>query len=389
MRNRIAVASGVVLTFLAIACAPPEGVSQGQEADSTEPSAGAPRQREIDVLVEETLVRPTITAEAGFAATLLVPPGDLYDPLGMRPRDGAMWIVDDGSRAGQRGGRIWSVDYEGVVSTLVETARLLPAVGFDIAPPTFGDFAGELFVLTEPRVGPIGINENHLIQHLDVNGSEEAMPLCTLPPNGTMGGGIAGTGLAAGFGPPGSPFGDRLFAITLGNSTVYQATADGACTPFVTFDGPWFTPNVLDFSADGSKMLVTVRSAPGIGGGGGSVDGAVVTVAPDGTIDSEPIVVVEGQGVLSLAVAPPTFGSSAGQLFFTARAPAGASGGGGSNVYRLAPDGEVHLVASGFGSPYGMAFADDALWVTDIARDYVGAGYHLPDGFVVTIRPGT
>ena len=237
------------------------------------PSAGARRQREIDVLVEETLVRPAITAEAGFAATLLVPPGDLYDPLGMRPRDGAVWIVDDGSQAGQRGGRIWSVDHEGVVSTLVETARLLPSVGLDIAPTTFGNFAGELFILTEPRAGPVGINENHLIQHLDANGSEEAMPLCTLPPNGTIGGGIAGVGLDARFGPPGSPFGDRLFAVTLGNSTVYQVTADGACTPFVTFAGPWYTPNVLDFSVDGSKMLVAVRSVLGIGGGGRRVGG--------------------------------------------------------------------------------------------------------------------
>ena len=125
------------------------------------------------------------------------------------------------------------------------------------------------------------------------------------------------------------------------------------------------------------------------GGGGASVDGAVVAVAPDGTIDDEPVVVVPGEGVLSLAMAPPTFGAYAGQLFFTARGSAGASEGGGAKVYRLAPDGEVHLVASGFGSPYGMAFANDALWVTDIARDYVGPGYHLPDGFVVTIRPGT
>ena len=140
--------------------------------------AGTQRQREIDILVEEALAPPSIAVEPGFAFTLLVPPGDMYDPLGLRPLDGAVWIVDDGRRVGQRGGRIWSVDYEGGVSTLVDTPRLLPSVGFDIAPTTFGDFAGEVFVLTQPRAGPPGMLENHLIQHLDPAAGEEARLFC-------------------------------------------------------------------------------------------------------------------------------------------------------------------------------------------------------------------
>ena len=349
--------------------------------------AGTQRQREIDILVEEALAPPAITVEAGFTSRLLVPPGDMYDPLGLRPLNGAVWIVDDGRQVGSRGGRIWSVDYAGGVSTLVDTPRLLPSVGFDIAPPTFGDFAGEVFVLTQPRAGPPGMLENHVILHLDPGDDEVATPFCTLPPNGTLGNGNAGTGLAASFGPPGSPFGDRLFAVALANSTVYQASPDGTCAPFVTLGGPWFTPNNLAFSVDGTRMLLTVRSSPGVGAGGAPVDGAIVGVAPDGTIDSEPVVVLPGEGVLSLAVAPSTFGSYAGQLFFTASS--GGSRLASGKVYRLAADGQAHLVASGFGSPFGMAFADDSLWVTDIGRDYIGGGYHLPDGIVVTIRPSS
>ena len=308
-----------VVAVLAAGCGLPQELpASRQEAESIEPLAGTQRQREIDILVEEALAPPSITVEPGFASTLLVPPGDMYDPLGLRPLDGAVWIVDDGRRVGQRGGRIWSVDYEGGVSTLVDTPRLLPSVGFDIAPTTFGDFAGEVFVLTQPRAGPPGMLENHLIQHLDPDDGEEARPFCTLPPNGTQGNGNAGTGLAASFGTPGSPFGDRLFAVTLANSTVYQATPDGTCAAFVRFTGPWFTPNNLVFSVDGTRMLVTVRSAPGVGAGGAAVDGAIVAVAPDGTIDSEPVIELPGEGALSLAIAPSTFGSYAGQLFFTA-----------------------------------------------------------------------
>ncbi len=377
-----------LVAVLAAGCGSPQDLpASGQEAESREPLAGTQRQREIDILVEEALAPPSIAVEPGFASTLLVPPGDMYDPLGLRPRDGAVWIVDDGRQVGQRGGRIWSVDYAGGVSTLVDTPRLLPSVGFDIAPTTFGDFAGEVFVLTQPRAGPPGMLENHVILHLDPDAGEEATPFCTLPPNGTLGNGNAGAGLAARFAPPGSPFGDRLFAVTLANSTVYQATSDGTCAPFVTFAGPWFTPNNLAFSVDGTRMLVTVRSSLGVGAGGAPVDGAIVAVAPDGTIDSEPVVVVPGEGVLTLAIAPSTFGAYAGQLFLTANS--GGSRLASGKVYRLAADGQAHLVASGFGSPYGMAFADDSLWVTDIGRDYIGGGYHLPDGFVVTIRPSS
>ena len=82
---------------------------------------------------------------------------------------------------------------------------------------------------------------------------------------------------------------------------------------------------------------MTVRSSLGVGAGGAPVDGAIVAVASDGTIDSEPVVVIPGEGVLTLAIAPSTFGAYAGQLFLTASS--GGSRVASGNVYRLAADG--------------------------------------------------
>lgn len=343
--------------------------------------ADAQRRREIDLIVERTLAKPAIKAEAGFTATLLVPPGDLYDPLVMQPRDGTVWVADDGTQEGQRGGRIWSIDARGRISTLVETARMLPAVGFDLAPPSFGQFAGQLILFTQPRVGQLGIWENHVIQRLELNGRDAVRPVCTLPNAGTNNG-IPGAGLGARFGPPGSPFSDRFFAVTLNNATVYQMTADGACRAFVTFASPWAIPSNLAFLPDGSRMLVAVKSGRP-GGANGPVRGAILAISPEGHIDPAPVVVMEGQGVWTIAVAPPTFGPYAGQIFFATRLGEDDASG---KIYRLAPDGKPQLVASGFVAPFGMTFANDALWVGDVQGDYIGGGVHWPDGFVVTIR---
>ena len=43
------------------------------------------REREIDRVLETLLAPPTIQTEPGFTATVLVPPGELYDPLSLIP----------------------------------------------------------------------------------------------------------------------------------------------------------------------------------------------------------------------------------------------------------------------------------------------------------------
>jgi hypothetical protein len=372
------------------------------------PTQNHPQQhkREIDVLVEQTLVQPSIKAEPGFTAELIVPPGDLYDPLDVRPRPGGggVWINDDGAQEGQNGGRIWSVDEDGHVSTLIETRRLLPILGFDIAPPEFAPYAGQIVMFNQPRVSIQGAFENHVIESIDPTGGRERKTLCRLPNHGTathrypFGAsppGVPSVGITARFGPPGSPFANRFFAATLSNNTIYQTTADGVCTPFVTFDTA--APMGIGFLADGSKMLLSVPQ-PRAGG----ADGMVRVVAPDGIVDPKPLVVLPQHTVFGMAVAPSTFGMYAGQLFVTATGRGvgdheGESTGTATRdraarpalgkVYRFTSDGQPHLVASGFIQPHELTFENGGLWVTDGNTDYLSVGFYLPDGFVVRIKP--
>ena len=54
---------------------------------------------------------------------------------------------------------------------------------------------------------------------------------------------------------------------------------------------------------------------------------------------------------------------------------------GESTLYRIAPDGSAHLVASGFLRPAGIAFVDGSIWISNINRDRVD----LPEGAIVRI----
>ena len=51
---------------------------------------------EAQRLIKKLLAPPKIQTEAGFTAKLLVPPGQLYDPLFMHPQGEAVWLNDDG-----------------------------------------------------------------------------------------------------------------------------------------------------------------------------------------------------------------------------------------------------------------------------------------------------
>jgi hypothetical protein len=55
-------------------------------------------------------------------------------------------------------------------------------------------------------------------------------------------------------------------------------------------------------------------------------------------------------------------------------------------VYRVTPDGQLQLVASGFLSPAGVKFIENKLWITDIACDFIAGQRELPDGFIVEIE---
>lgn len=351
--------------------------------------AGA--ETELHKLERRLLRPPAIHVEAGFTARVIVPPGQLYDPAWMRPHGAVVWVNDDGGEEGDKGGRIVAIDRRGGIVPLADLGTLLPVVGFDVAPDGFGTYGGDIFTLAQARAGLAAATANHVIQRVQLHRPPAASVFCTLPNNGTVNQGVSGFGAAAAFGPEHSPFAGKFFAVTMLNATVYQVTADGACTPFATFDPSRVgVPLGLQFSTDHATMLVSV-SKGGVSGGAGAPRGAIVRVRPDGGIEDEPV--ASGLAVpTGMDFAPEGFGSYGGQLFV---ADAGDFGipvkmtqpvADDGTVYRITPDGRAHLVASGFFNPSGVRFVGEALWISDINGDFIGGRRELPDGFLVEIR---
>lgn len=306
----------------------------------------------------------------------------------MLPRDGAVWLNDDGKEEKDKGSRLLSIDGQGKVSALADIGKLVPVTGFDVAPPGFGEFTGQIFTVAQAKVGTEGVAVAHVIQRVDPQHDYAASIFCTLPTAGEVNKGIAGGGAEARFGPGESPFAGKFYAITALNNTIYQTTADGKCTPFVTFDNDTFgSPLALTFVPDGQTMLVTVSREGFFTPAKGS---AVVRVSPDGKVDTKPV--VEGQLPLGgLGFAPEGFGAYAGQLFvteigeFQIPTPMTQAMKADGKVYRVTSEGRLELVAAGFVNPLGLRFVGNKLWVTDINGDFLAGRRELPDGFIVEI----
>jgi len=343
--------------------------------------------REAQLVISRLLAPPVIKAEPRFNAKLLVPPGELYDPLFMVPRGDTVWMNDDGKATDGHGSRVLSLSLDGKVSLLIGADKLLPVTGFDVVPDSFGKYGGQLLSLAQPTTGMKGALANHVIQRIDP-GSHSTSIVCTLPASGKVGKGVAGYGVDARFGPAGSAFAGRFFSITALNDTIYQTSPDGSCKPFADLSALG-SPAGLTFSPNGSVMLVTV--SPGeIVSSRKQPKGLIVSVAPDGKVDPKPV--VTGLTTpLGLDVAPPGFGDFAGQIFVTdvgdiqVPVPQTQALKRDGKVYRVTKEGELKLVASGFVNPAGVRFIGHHLWVTDINGDFIAGGRELPDGFLVQI----
>lgn len=358
------------------------GCTQPQPATDRAETAS----HETNAAVARLLAPPQLTTGPGFHAEILVAPGQMYDPLTLIPHGDSVWVNDDGREAGERGGRIYQVDRSGRVSVVVDTDRLYPPTGFDIAPAGFGSFAGQIFTVSQPRSTSLGTRRNHVILRINPDSREAAQVVCTLPTHGEVEGGIPGGGLDARFGPANTSFAGKLYAVTIFNATVYQMTPDGACTPFVTLNG--YRPFGIAFSANGTRMLVAAGAAVGapvpFGVSPPAPTGAILAIGPNGVVDTIPIV----EGVArpwGLAVAPGNIGQYAGEIFFTGAGPAQPVGSptGSGALYRL-HEGRPEVVASGFFSPTGVAFVGDEIWVADIKGDFI-PGQQLPDGTIFKI----
>lgn len=370
----------------------------------------APAQRrptELARVLARVMARPDIRAEQGFDAHVLAPPGEMYDPLFMRDQGAAVWINDLGGINGEKGGAIWAVARNGEVATVIGIGRLLPPTGFDIAPASFGPYAGQIFTVSQPEITLTGSRKNHVIQRVDPKADDNASIFCTLPPiSGPQGNVVAGWGSEGRFGPEGSPFSGKFFAIAAMSNTIYQATPDGHCAPFVTFDGPtWGMPVALTFSPDGRYMVVTTQKfaldqisdlghdVGKLAGVGNEEQGVIVRVLADGSVDPKALVRADNKVLGGLAYAPTGFGKYAGQLFVAVFGKGQAQqtypAPGDGELYRLTPEGDLKRVASGLRKPIGVHFVGQHLWVTNVNGDFnrETERRELPDGFVAEIIP--
>ena len=347
-----------------------------------------------EALLKDLVVRltrpPDIKAETGFRAKLLVPPGQLYDPLMLLLVGEAVWLNDDGGEEHDKGSRLLALDRRGGITVLAGLGKLMPTVGFDLAPAGFGAYAGQVFSLAQPKVAEPGALANHIVQRSEPARGFATSVFCTLPDAGQKK--IPGFGLDAHFGPSGSPFANRLFVVTIYNDAIYQVKADGTCTPFVVFDGKQYSaPSMLTFTADGQTMLVTVSIGAFDITSKSQSEGAILRIAPDGKVAAQPLYRGPGKP-MGMDFAPPGFGAFGGQLFFAEigqfqipvpmTQPLLADG----KVYRLTPAGKAIWVASGLVNPIGLRFVRDQLWVSDINGDFITGRRELPDGFVVVME---
>ena len=343
--------------------------------------------REAQLVIGSMLEQPVIEAQPGLKATLVVPPGELYDPLFMVSRGDGLWMNDDGIATDGHGSRVLSVSLDGKIAVLIGADKLRPVTGFDLAPAGFGKYGGQIFSLAQATTGMKGALANHVVQRIALR-SGSASLFCTLPAFGKVGRGIAGFGVDARFGPKGSHFAGRFFSVTALNDTIYQTSADGSCKPFADLSALG-SPAGLTFSADNSAMLVTI--SPGeIISSRKQPKGLIVSVGPDGEVDPKPV----ATGLttpLGLDIAPAGFGDFAGQIFVTdvgdiqVPVPQTQALKRDGRVYRVTREGELKLVASGFVNPAGAHFIGKHLWITDINGDFIAGGRELPDGFVVQI----
>jgi hypothetical protein len=272
-----------------------------------------PLGHEAQAVIDRLLAVPVIRPERGFSARMLISPGELYDPLFMVPRGATILMNDDGKATDEHGSRVLSVTPEGKLSVLMDADKLLPVLGFDVAPQNFGNFSGQLFSLAQPTTGMKGALVNHVIERIDL-ATHTASVFCTLPNAGSVGKGIPGYGFDAHFGPAGSRFANIFYSLTVLNDMIYQTFPDDSCKPFVD-TSQFGSPAALTFTDDGSAMLVAM-APEALPSAASTAKGVIMRITGDGKIDPKPIV-TGLVGPAGIAVAPPGFGNYAGEIFVT------------------------------------------------------------------------
>jgi hypothetical protein len=264
----------------------------------------------------EYLETPRITVEAGYRARLLVPPGTVYDPLfAIAGAGDDIWLNDDGGeeKAGEGGGGIYCVDRDGEVTPLVPVGKIPPPTAIDRAPSSFGPYSGQIFALAQRKKGWAGATENHIILRMDPK-TWDPQGFAELPSAGTRKKGVAGAGVDMRFGPDGTAFAGRLFAVTLLNHSIYEVTPNGEARAFVTMETARpRQPVCLTFAKIGGEDRMIVSTANGNFSPRRQVPGfaTVTQITADGTVLPE-FIAEDLLAPSGLDYAPDGFGVYAG-----------------------------------------------------------------------------
>ncbi len=340
-------------------------------------------------------VPPFRTSEA-FDARVIVRPGNkMFDPFDLHVIDGKTLLASDDGKAGY----IWRVSLSGEVEAISSPKRYAPYT-FDIAPPSFGEFQGQIYAagFNEPeRAG--GWDLPNAVTRIDPATGKDTL-ICYLPDNAH---GEPGAGaFFARFGPEGGPWGGRMWITTASNHTIYQITPDGRCAPFKTIDITRYgSPRGIAFTPDGKTMLLGATRPDARNRAETAEGGAKIwRMSADGGIDDTPFATgLHEPG--PMAIAPPEFGRYAGDIFLTdagdwdndvgimqtpnigPNIPVTDDG----KVYHIGRDGKAEVIASGLRNPVGIALIGSTLLIGDINGDFHIGFQKIPDGFVVAITP--
>lgn len=348
--------------------------------------SGKYSQREIDRLLDILFALPEVKTAPGISVEVLIPPGQIYDPLWMDYHDdGRIWVSDDGLEVGEKfGSMVISFDTDGSnIIWEMGPDQTSPSVDHALAPEGWGKYGGMILLTSQPSQGLEGFMKQHTVKAVMPRSKVPAEVVCTLPSNAH---GEASMSSEMRFGPGGSDF-EGLWLVMNGNRAIYHIGSDGVCEEFVSI--PEDLPLAIGFSPDGSKMLLAVRVAERNRLNNSEPLSKIIFINRDGMIEDEGLLVPGVTLLHSFAYAPKEWGALAGQIFLTARGPSELQQmtrvvSSDGKVYRIDEDGQIQLVAEGFRNPVGILFHGKDLYISDVNAEFMAIknGRELPDGII-------
>lgn len=305
--------------------------------------------------------------EWGFDMKALKARG-LSEPVYVQAGEAGAMVVSD---RGAGGGSIFSFKLAGAAGAPQTVGKIKQPEGVAIAPAGFGAYAGQIFVLAPTG----GAKSVFAVSRIDKSGAVSLF--AKLPDAGSIAGGRPTEGRDLEFGPPGTPFANKLYAVTNGNAAVYEIDSAGHARAFVVLDKPLpmeltsigFTSG-SDAKAPNSMLL---GARPRMQGS--ARIGRIEVVDARAKVSNDPYL-VGFMRPTGFAFAPVGFGSYGGALFIAdaGKLAADSEGRPDGVVYRVYK-GVARSFATGLVDPTSLRFVGKTMVLCDpAARGKKGAG---------------